>query len=261
MTDQPLVRVDRPSPGVAVLTVDSPPRNAFTRDVGAAFFAAFEPLDADLDVRCVVITGAGTAFLAGGDLRLQQSLQTPEDNEAYVGHPQSLSAAMRLVEEARVPVIAAVNGPVAGGGLEFALGCDIRLAATTATFVAAGVNVGLILSWYRLPRTIGLGPAKQMLLTGAPCDAATAERRGLVTAVHEPDDLVPAAVTLAERIASRAPLSVELTKACANRAFDLPTEEASQLQREKFLDMLATRDHHEALDAFFDRRPPAFERR
>ncbi|TFV64742.1 enoyl-CoA hydratase/isomerase family protein [Geodermatophilus sp. DF01-2] len=260
MNDRPLVRVDRPSPGVAVLTVDSPPRNAFTRDVGAAFFAAFEPLDADLDVRCVVITGAGTAFLAGGDLRLQQSLKTPEDNEAYVNHPESLSAAMRRVEESRVPVIAAVNGPVAGGGLEFALGCDVRLAATTASFVAAGVNVGLILSWYRLPRTIGLGPAKQMLLTGAPCDAATAERWGLVTAVHELGDLLPAAIALAERIASRAPLSVELTKACANRAFDLTTEEASAVQREKFLEMLATRDHHEALDAFFDRRRPAFER-
>lgn len=261
MTDRPLVRVDRPSPGVAVLTVDSPPRNAFTRDVGTAFFAAFEPLDADLDVRCVVITGAGEAFLAGGDLRLQQSLKTPEDNEAYVAHPESLSAAMRRVEEARVPVVAAVNGPVAGGGLEFALGCDIRLAASTASFVAAGVNVGLILSWYRLPRTIGLGPAKQMLLTGAPCDAATAERWGLVTAVHGPDELLPAAVTLAERIASRAPLSVELTKACANRAFDLPTEDAAALQNQKFLEMLGTRDHHEALDAFFERRPPSFERR
>lgn len=261
MSDRPLVRVDRPSPGVAVLTVDSPPRNAFTRAVGAAFFAAFEPLDADLDVRCVVITGTGTAFLAGGDLKLQQSLETREDDEAYVAHPHSLSAAMRLVEGARVPVIAAVNGDVAGGGLEFALGCDVRLAATTARFVAAGVNVGLILSWYRLPRTVGLGRAKQMLLTGAPCDAETAERWGLVTGVHEPDELLPAAVALAERIGSRAPLSVETTKACANRAFDLDDAGLAELQREKFLEMLRTRDHHEALDAFFDRRPPVFERR
>jgi enoyl-CoA hydratase len=261
VTDQPLVRIDRPSPGVAVLTVDSPPRNAFTRAVGTAFFAAFEPLTADLDVRCVVITAAGTAFLAGGDLRLQQSLRTPEENLAYVDHPESLSAAVRLVEEARVPVIAAVNGPVAGGGLEFALGCDIRLAATSASFVAAGVNVGLILSWYRLPRTIGLGPAKKMLLTGAPCDSVTAERWGLVTGVYEPEALLPAAVEMAERIASRAPLSVESTKACANRAFDLSTEEAGDVQRERFLEMLATRDHHEALDAFFNRRPPSFERR
>jgi enoyl-CoA hydratase len=261
VTDRPLVRVDRSSPGVAVLTVDSPPRNAFTRAVGAAFFAAFEPLDADLDVRCVVVTGTGTAFLAGGDLKLQQSLQTREDDEAYADHPESLSAAMVRVERARVPVVAAVNGDVAGGGLEFALGCDIRLAATTARFVAAGVNVGLILSWYRLPRTIGLGRAKQMLLTGSPCDAVTAERWGLVTAVHEPGALLPAALELAERIASRAPLSVESTKACANRAFDLPTEEATRVQRERFIEMLGTRDHHEALDAFFDRRPPVFERR
>lgn len=261
MTDQSLVRVDRPSPGVAVLTVDSPPRNTFTRAVGAAFFAAFEPLEADLDVRCLVITSAGSAFLAGGDLKLQQSLTTREENEAYVDHPESLSEAMRRVERARMPVIAAVNGHVAGGGLEFALGCDIRLASTTARFVAAGVNVGLILSWSRLPRTIGLGRAKHMLLTGAPCDAVTAERWGLVTEVHEADALLPAAVALAERIASRAPLSVEETKACANRAFDLSTDEVTEIQREKFLQMLGTRDHHEALDAFFDRRPAVFERR
>ncbi|TQN38033.1 enoyl-CoA hydratase [Blastococcus colisei] len=261
MNERPLVRVDRPSPGVAVLTVDSPPRNAFTRDVGAAFFAAFDPLDADLDVRCVVITGAGTAFLAGGDLKLQQSLKTRADDEAYVAHPHSLSAAMLKVEQSRVPVIAAVNGDVAGGGLEFALACDIRLAAPGARFVAAGVNVGLILSWYRLPRTIGLGRAKQMLLTGAPCDADTAERWGLVTGVHEPEELLPAATALAERIASRAPLSVENTKACANRAFGLDDAEITALQREKFLEMLRTHDHHEALDAFFDRRPPVFERR
>jgi len=261
VTDRPLVRVDRPSPGVAVLIIDSPPRNAFTRSVGAAFFAAFEPLDADLDVRCVVVTGSGTAFLAGGDLRLQQSLRTPEEHRDYADHPQSMSAAMRRVEEARVPVIAAVNGDVAGGGLEFALCCDVRLAATTARFVAAGVNVGLILSWFRLPRTIGLGRAKEMLLTGAAYDAATAERWGLVTAVHEPAALLPAALVLADRIASRAPLSVEATKACANRAFDLPTDAASVLQRERFLEMFATGDHDEALAAFFDRRPPAFERR
>ena len=261
MTDRPLVRVDRPSPGVAVLTVDSPPRNAFSRAVGSAFFAAFEPLDADLDVRCVVVTGAGTAFLAGGDLKLQQSLKTRQDNEAYVAHPESLTAAMLRMESSRVPVIAAINGDVAGGGLEFALGCDVRLAAPDARFVAAGVNVGLILSWYRLPRVVGLGRAKQMLLTGLPCDAETAERWGLVTAVHETDELLPAAVALAERIASRAPLSVENTKACANRAFGLDDDELAGLQREKFLEMLATRDHHEALDAFFDRRPPVFERR
>ncbi|WNV74165.1 enoyl-CoA hydratase/isomerase family protein [Geodermatophilus sp. DSM 44513] len=261
MTARPLVQVTRPSAGVAVLTLDSPPRNAFGPPEGEAFLAAFAELEADPAVRCVVVTGTGTAFLAGGDLRLQQTLTTPEQQRAHADHPHGLSAAMRRVEEARVPVVAAVNGDVAGGGLEFALCCDVRLAASTARFVAAGVNVGLILSWYRLPRTIGLGRAKEMLLTGAAYDAATAERWGLVTGVHEPAALLPAAVALAERIASRAPLSVEATKACANRAFDLTTEEAGRLQRQTFLEVFATRDHEEALAAFFERRPPVFERR
>lgn len=257
----PQVHVHRPTPGVAVLTVDSPPRNAFGIPEGEAFFAAFEPVDADPEVRCIVVTGAGRAFLAGGDLKHQLTLTTPEAQAALAEHPRSLSASMRLVEEARVPVIAAINGPVAGGGLEFALCCDIRLAAQEATFVAAGVNVGLILSWYRLPRIVGLGRAKQMLLTGSPCTAEQAERWGLVTAVHPVDELLPAAIALAERIASRAPLSVENTKACANLAFDLTNEELASLQRAKFLEMFATRDHEEALRAFFDRRTPSFERR
>lgn len=261
MRQQPLVHVDKPAPGVAVLTVDSPPRNAFGVREGEAFFAAFEPLDADPEVRCVVVTGAGQSFLAGGDLRHQLTLTTPELQAELADNPRSISAAMRRVEMARVPVIAAINGPVAGGGLEFALGCDIRLAATDATFVAAGVNVGLILSWYRLPRTIGLGRAKQMLLTGSPCTAEQAEYWGLVTEVHPPEDLLPAAVGLAERIASRAPLSVENTKFCANQAFDHSDDELAAIQREKFLEMFATRDHEEALHAFFARRPPSFERR
>jgi len=257
----PQVHVDRPAPGVAVLTLDSPPRNAFGIPEGEAFAAAFEPLDADLSVRCIVVTGAGRAFLAGGDLKHQLTLTTREAQAAHADHPRSLSAAMGLVEGARVPVIAAINGPVAGGGLEFALCCDVRLAADEATFVAAGVNVGLILSWYRLPRVVGLGRAKEMLLTGAAYTADQAERWGLVTGVHRRDELVPAAVAMAERIASRAPLSVENTKACANRAFDLSSTELAELQRETFLDMFATRDHEEALRAFFDRRAPSFERR
>jgi len=257
----PQVHVDRPVPGVAVLTVDSPPRNAFGVPEGEAFFAAFEPLEADPEVRCVVVTGAGRAFLAGGDLKHQLTLTTREAQAAHADDPRSLSAAMRRVESARVPVIAAINGPVAGGGLEFALGCDVRLASDEATFVAAGVNVGLILSWYRLPRIVGLGRAKEMLLTGAAYTAEQAETWGLVTAVHRRDQLLPAAVAMAERIASRAPLSVESTKACANRAFDLSSAELADLQREMFLEMFATHDHEEALRAFFDRRTPSFERR
>lgn len=255
-----LVRVDRPSERIGVITIDSPPRNAFGREECRQFIELFETLEADLDVRCIVITGTGTSFTAGANLRQQEEL-SPGDFEKYVDSDEGLGSIMLRIESSRVPVIAAINGFALGGGLEFALCCDIRLASTDARFVCAGVNVGLILSWFRLPRIVGLGRAKEMLLSGAMYDARKAERWGLVSDLHEPEELMPAALALAEQVASRAPLSVELTKECANQGFDLSTKEAMALQRAKFLEMAATRDHGEALRAFIEKRPAVYERR
>src|SRR5690606_29394858 len=110
------------------------------------------------------------------------------------------------------------------------LSCDIRIASTEAKFVCAGVNVGLMSSAYRLPRLIGIARAKEMLLTGQIYSVEEAEHSGLVTAIHSVEELMEAAIKLAERIASRAPLSVEATKRVAGRALDLTSEEASELQ-------------------------------
>lgn len=255
-----LVHLDRPSERIAVIRIDSPPRNAFGREECLAFIKVFEELEQDFDVRCIVITGTGKSFTAGANLRQQEEL-TPEEFEKYVDSDEGMGSIMTRIESSRVPVIAAINGYTLGGGLEFALCCDIRLASTEARFVCAGVNVGLILSWFRLPRVVGLGRAKEMLLSGAMYDAEKAERWGLVSGLYEPDELMPAALALAEQVATRAPLSVEATKACANQAFDFSTEEAMKLQRTKFLEMVATRDHDEALRAFIEKRPAQYERR
>ena len=256
----PLVVATRPNDHVGVLRIDSPPRNAFGRAECLAFIAAFEEFERDLDIRCLVVTGTGRSFLSGANLRHQEEL-TPADFERYVDSNEGLGSIMTRIEGARFPVIAAINGYAVGGGLEVALSCDVRLASADARFVCAGVNVGLILSWWRLPRIIGLGRAKEMLLSGAMYGAEQAERWGLVTGLHEQAELMPAALALAEQIATRAPLSVEATKECANSAFDLSTAEATSLQREKFLEMINTRDHYEALRAFIEKRPASFERR
>ncbi|OZM78114.1 enoyl-CoA hydratase/isomerase family protein [Pseudonocardia sp. MH-G8] len=259
-TSSPLVVATRATPHVGVLRIDSPPRNAFGRAECLAFIAAFEEFTQDPDIRCLVVTGTGKSFLSGANLRHQEEL-TPADFEKYADSNEGLGSIMARIEAARFPVIAAINGYALGGGLEVALCCDIRLASTDARFVCAGVNVGLILSWFRLPRVVGLGRAKEMLLSGAMYGPEQAERWGLVSGLHDPADLVPAALALAERIATRAPLSVEATKECANQAFDLSTAEAMALQREKFLQMIATRDHGEALRAFIEKRPANYERR
>ena len=156
-----------------------------------------------------------------------------------------------------MPVIVAINGGALGGGLDLALACDIRLAAEGASFTASGVNVGLMASVGRLPTLIGSGPAKAMLLTGQPVDAAMALRLGLVTAVHPADRLLNEALTLAGGIAGRAPLAVEAAK----RFVGMSLEERAR-RMDPALEALAdTADHREAVASFLEKRTPAFKRR
>ncbi|MFE7416164.1 enoyl-CoA hydratase/isomerase family protein [Rhodococcus sp. NPDC057529] len=253
----PHARLHKDGPHVAVITMDSPPANVLVKELRADLHSIFDELDNDHDVRCVVIASTQKTFTAGGDLREDQSL-TDADVRTYI---EEFFAVLDRIERFRAPVIAAINGGSIGGGLEFVLACDIRIASEDAFFVAAGVNVGLIVSFWRLPRIVGLGAAKEILLTGARYDAQQALNWGLVSEVHSAADLLPAALTKAHRIASRAPLSVEATKTSAGEALDLTAQQGDELQIERFIQMFRTRDHQEALDAFFGRREGNYERR
>ena len=149
-----------------------------------------------------------------------------------------------------------VVGWCVGGGVELALCCDLRLASTDAKFVCAGVNIGLTASAYRLPRLIGVADAKHMLFTGQPYDGETAARFGLISDIHRPDELLPAALRLAERIASRAPLSVEASKRLASSAFNLTPQEALTAQATELATLIGTADHLTAVTAFLEKRTP-----
>ncbi|TFV61942.1 enoyl-CoA hydratase/isomerase family protein [Geodermatophilus sp. DF01-2] len=245
------------TPHIAVLTLDSEPANTFSWESRRSFMRALDILDADEQVRCLVITGEGRAFTAGAQLREDQSMS----DEQLTDYLAEFSRVLNGVQNFRAPVIAAINGATVGGGLEFALCCDIRIASTDAFFVAAGVNVGLIVSFWRLPRVVGLGAAKEILLTGARYTAHQALNWGLVTEVHEPTDLMPAALAKAQRIATRAPLSVEVAKSAVTQAFELDFAEGQALQTQRFLEMFRTEDHQEALRAFFEKRDGDYQRR
>lgn len=242
---------------VAVITLDHPPANTFSWQSRQAFVEVLDELDANLDVRAVVVTGAGDVFTAGANLREDQEMSDDALEDFLSGWNRILTG----IEEFRAPVIAAVNGACVGGGFEFALCHDIRIASSDAFFVAAGVNVGLIVNFWRLPRIVGLGAAKEILLTGERYTAEQALNWGLVTEVHAPDELLDAALSKAERIATRAPLSVEHTKQCATRSLELSYEDGMALQKERFLEMFATEDHQEAMRAFFERRLGDYKRR
>jgi enoyl-CoA hydratase len=245
------VHVQPVSEAVVLLEIDNPPMNPLGAEMRQTFMEALDQAEANAALRCLIITGRGRAFCSGDDLK-----STGSGGEDLAGFARLLDR----LEATRVPVVAAVNGWCVGGGFELALCCDIRLASTEAKFVCAGVNVGLMASTYRLPRLIGVSRAKAMLLTGLPHDAETAERFGLVTGLHAPDDLRAAAVALAERIASRAPLSVEATKRTANRAPDLSPDEFNEMAAPELRILRRSADHKAAVAAFRERRDPVFTR-
>jgi enoyl-CoA hydratase/carnithine racemase len=245
------VHIEHLSQAVVLLEIDNPPMNPLGMEMRATFMAALDEVETNDALRCLIVTGRGRAFCAGDDLK-----NVSPAGEDLAGFGRLLDR----LEATRVPVIAAVNGWCVGGGFELACCCDIRLASTEAKFVCAGVNVGLMASTYRLPRLIGVSRAKAMLLTGLPHDAEAAERYGLVTGLHAPDELRPAAIALAERIASRAPLSVEATKRTAGRAPDLSPEDANRMLGQELRVLRRSNDHKAAVAAFRERRDPVFSR-
>jgi enoyl-CoA hydratase len=250
------IHYGKPGPHIALIEIDAPPSNALGQAARRQFLAHLAEIENDTAIRAVIVTGRGANFCSGDDLKEREaSLKGGGEDPAA-----SFPALVDRLEALRVPVIAAINGFAVGGGLELALGCDIRVASTQAQFVCAAVNVGLIASAWRLPRLIGIARAKHMLLTGLPFDAASAERFGLVTALHPAETLQDAALALAERIASRAPLSVEATKRVAGRALDLDASAAAEALRKEFAPLIRSADHAEALAAFREKRTPVFRR-
>lgn len=244
----PILHVSRPSPAIVLLELDAPPANGLGMALRGRLAEALTAINADLAVRAVVLTGRGEAFCAGDDLR-EAATRGDGQLDAVLG----FNVLMDQVEACRVPIIAAINGWCLGGGLELALSCDIRVASSRASFAASGVNIGLMASVGRLPRLIGEGRAKAHLLTGATFDSARALADGIVASAHDPAELMTAALDLAERIASRAPLSVEATKrAVAGRGPGVTAELTA---------LVASADHVEAVSAFQAKRPARFERK
>ncbi len=239
-------------PSIAIATIDHPPANTFNHDMSRLFGEQLDALETNTDVRCLIVTGAGERiFCAGEDIKTE--VITAEDLDM-------LTALLDKVEAARMPVIAAINGFCAGGGMELAMCCDIRLASASASFICAGVNVGAIGGTWRLPRIVGIGAAKEMQFTGERHDVHVAEKYGLVTSIYEPGELMPGALKLARRIAGRAPLSVEAAKRQINLSY-LPAEEIAPLFDRELKALILTQDHREALAAFGAKREPEFKRR
>jgi enoyl-CoA hydratase len=245
---------------VATLTLNRPKvLNALNAELLARLGAALAELDADPNVRAVILTGSGDrAFAAGADIGELNALTGAADGERLARAGQAITLA---IEQLRAPVIAAVNGFALGGGCELAMACDIRIASTSARFGQPEVNLGLIPGYggtQRLARLAGTGAAMLLCLGGEPIDAAEALRIGLVQSVVAPGELVPAAERLAATIAERAPLAVAATKRAIRDGAALGIHEALALEAAHFGAIVASADMREGTRAFLDKRKPAF---
>ncbi|MEN3280169.1 MAG: hypothetical protein V7607_1309 [Solirubrobacteraceae bacterium] len=253
--------VERPRDGVVLVTLNRPDRmNAITFQMFDEMHDLCRGLLSDKDARAVVITGAGRGFCAGLDLDDAETLPDMTPHEMMLGQ-QHWAGAFVNFHELPQPVIAAVNGPAAGGGLGLALAADIRIASPAARFNAAFVRIGLSagdvgVSW-SLPRVVGLGRAAEIMLTGRFVEAEEAAAIGLVNRVVAEDALLDESFAIAEQIAANTPFGVTLTKRVLNANVDAGSL-SQAVEVENRGQTLATRgqDFREALAAFREKRPP-----
>ncbi len=242
---------------IQLFEIDHPPANSLNKATKRQLVELLKEIEQQPSLRCIIITGKGTTFCSGDDLK--EALQNSHKEGGILKNLQEFQPIMDRIEALPIPVIAAINGWCIGGGLELALCCDIRMASTNAKFITAGVNVGLSASAFRLPRLIGIAAAKRMLLTGQAIDATQAKAFGLVSDVCEFADLHDNAIALAKVIASKAPLAIQSVKRITNVALDLSEAEGAALQQQEIGQLASTQDHLTALAAFQAKTKPVFE--
>jgi enoyl-CoA hydratase len=243
---------------VAVVTVSRPQAmNA----LNTRFFQEMDALVAEIvgraDIKAVVITGDGKAFVAGADIA-EMVGKTPDEARAFSRLGQRTFRSLELLEK---PVIAAVNGFALGGGCELALACDFRIASTKAKFGQPEVNLGLIPGYaatQRLPRLIGLGHALYLLLTAEMVGAEDALRMGLVQKVVEPEALLTTAVETAKAIAAKGPLAIRLVKRVAREGLLKDFDSGCALEAEAF-GLPFGNEGAEGMKAFLEKRKPEWK--
>jgi enoyl-CoA hydratase len=244
---------------VGVVTINRPRQlNALSSAVLAELVDALEGHDRDDEVHAIVLTGGPTVFAAGADLKEFSSSSVVD---MLAGNRVALFDRVRLISK---PVIAAVNGYALGGGCELAMLCDMIIASESARFGQPEINVGLMPGaggTQRLARTIGKAKAMELVLTGAPIDAQTAERIGLVNRVVPAEQVIEEAKELGRAIATKPPISVRHAKQAVLKAYELPLTEAVDVERKLFYLLFATEDAQEGISAFIEKRKPTFRGR
>ncbi len=258
MSADALVTVDRTG-AVGLVTLDRPAQhNALSTDVLLALARALRTVRRDAAVRALVVTGAGEkAFSAGADIAAMAAM-TAEEGHAFsrLGHE-----VLRRLEELPVPVVAAVNGIALGGGCELALACDLVVASEKARLGQPEVNLGIIPGFggtQRLALRVGMGRARDLVLTGRQLGAVEALAIGLVDRVVPPERVLPEATALAAELAAKSPVALRQAKRALLAAGDSMLGTGLRYEVEAFGAAFASEDRVEGMRAFVERRPPRF---
>ncbi len=243
---------------VGILTLNRPKQlNALNSALMDELGAALTAFDADPDIGCIVLTGSEKAFAAGADIGAMATYTF-----ADVYKSDYITRNWETIRSVRKPVIAAVGGFALGGGCELAMMCDVIIASESAKFGQPEIKLGVIPGaggTQRLPRAVGKAKAMDMALTGRMMDAAEAERGGLVSRVVADDQLMTEALGAALMICNYSLPSVMAAKEAVNQAFEGSLSEGVRFERRLFHALFATEDQKEGMDAFINKRKPAFK--
>ncbi len=255
-----VLNVDRPSPGVVLLTLDLPERrNAMTDELTAAWASTLEGLRGDRSVRCIVLTGAGKAFCSGGDLSWLRAGGASVDELRDKMLP--FYRAWLTLRSLDIPSVAAVNGAAVGAGAALALSCDIRYAGAAAKFTVPFAKLGMhagMATTYTLPEVVGMAAARELLLTGRVVEAPEMLRLGLCSAVYDDAELLDQVLARAAEIAAGAPVAHRLHLEALRDGGHASFERGLQWEALAQPVTMATQDLQEGLSAQADKRAPVF---
>ena len=244
---------------IGILTIDRQDRlNALDAEVLGELRSAIEEASGTSGLRCLIVTGAGKAFVAGADIESMKDMDPERAKElASLGH-----GTLDMLESLPCPVIAAVNGFALGGGCELALACDFIHVSTKAKLGQPEVKLGVIPGFggtQRLTRRVGVGRARELIYTGRMIDAEEAVRIGLANASFEPDQLLPETKKTAAAIAQMGPLAIAAAKRVILDGADAPLRDANRREIDAFAQCFTSQDQKEGMSAFLEKRPPAFK--
>jgi enoyl-CoA hydratase/carnithine racemase len=252
---------------IATITLNQPEtRNSISEhEMIDAIVSACDKLNQNPDIRVAILTGAGSAFCSGGnvkDMRDKKGMFSGSSDELADNYRNGIQRIPLALSQVKIPLIAAVNGPAVGAGCDLACMCDIRIASENAKFAESFIKVGIIPgdggAWF-LPRIIGISRASQMALTGQMIDAQTALQWNLVSEVVEHDVLLHRAKELAQEIASNPPQVIRATKRLLQLGQTMALPELLNESAKVQAQMHATEDHIEAVNAFLEKRTPNFK--